>query len=582
MSQLPRSEYPRPQFVRDSYLSLNGEWEFSFDEPAFDQKIIVPYAYQTKLSGIHSNEAHDTVWYQKRFDLPEEMEGKRILLHFGAVDYQAKLWVNDQFVTEHIGGHIGFEVEITDLVATGENEIRLEVYDPVTDLEMPRGKQYWKPESASIFYTRTTGIWQSVWLEAVSETYLRKVWLTPDLDTRSIGIRYELDRIDSRMNPEPNAKLGIEISYEGTTVVSQVVDLLCDESELSVQLDQQRLLKWQAQEEMIWTPEKPRLFDIRFAVTEDGETVDEVDSYFGLRKISIENGKLLLNNRPYYQKLLLDQGYWRDGLLTAPTDEDFVTDIRLSKEMGFNGVRKHQKIEDPRFLYHADKMGFLVWGELPAAYVYSRKYVKRITDEWIDAIFRDYNHPSIVAWTPINESWGVVEVANDEMQQYHTAAMVSIAKSLDRTRPVISNDGWEHTMTDLLTIHDYEGKKDVLLDRYKDLDTILDATPAGRMLYANGWSYNGEPILVTEFGGISYQKDEQEGWGYTSASSDEDFAKRYNAVISAMLESPLIQGFCYTQITDVEQEINGLLTYDREPKIDPAIIKAINEGRYEE
>ena len=250
--------------------------------------------------------------------------------------------------------------------------------------------------------------------------------------------------------------------------------------------------------------------------------------------------------------------------------------------MGFNGVRKHQKIEDPRFLYHADKMGFLVWGELPAAYVYSRKYVKRITDEWIDAIFRDYNHPSIVAWTPINESWGVVEVANDLMQQYHTAAMVSIAKSLDRTRPVISNDGWEHTMTDLLTIHDYEGKKDVLLDRYKDLDTILDATPAGRMLYANGWTYNGEPILVTEFGGISYQKDEQEGWGYTSASSDEDFAKRYNAVISAMLESPLIQGFCYTQITDVEQEINGLLTYDREPKIDPAIIKAINEGRYEE
>ncbi|HZJ82815.1 MAG TPA: glycoside hydrolase family 2 TIM barrel-domain containing protein, partial [Clostridia bacterium] len=249
------------------------------------------------------------------------------------------------------------------------------------------------------------------------------------------------------------------------------------------------------------------------------------------------------------------------------------------KEMGFNGARKHQKIEDPRYLYWADKLGFLVWGEIAANYVYSRRAIKRLSNEWMDAIFRDYNHPSIVAWTPINESWGVPNILNNEDEQSLTASLVYLTKSLDTTRPVISNDGWEHTHTDLLTIHDYCPDKDTLLERYESVEKILDGMPAGRRMFAQGWEYKGQPILVTEFGGISYQTGEWEGWGYSSADSDEDYAKRYYDVVSAMLESDLIQGFCYTQITDVEQEINGLLTYDRKPKIDLKIIREINEGK---
>ncbi|MCL2323064.1 MAG: glycoside hydrolase family 2, partial [Oscillospiraceae bacterium] len=233
-----------------------------------------------------------------------------------------------------------------------------------------------------------------------------------------------------------------------------------------------------------------------------------------------------------------------------------------------------------RFLYHADKMGFIVWGEMPAAYVYSRKYVKRIMNEFIDEIFRDYNHPCIVVWTPINESWGVQNAISNEAEQHHISAMVHTIKSLDSTRLVVSNDGWEHTgATDLLTIHDYSGSKSVLKERYKFVDSALCAMPAGRSMFVSG-KYDNQPILITEFGGISYKKDDQDGWGYTNAVSDEDFIRRYCDVVSALLESPLIQGFCYTQLTDVEQEINGLLTYQRKPKVDVNIIKAINEGNY--
>ena len=570
---IPRSEYPRPQFVRDNWLCLNGEWDFSFDTDSFDRKIMVPYAHQTKLSGINVQDFHDIVWYRKGFTLPQSMNDRNIILHFGAVDYRCWVWVNDTFILEHTGGHVGFHADITHALRDGENEIRLKVEDDAGDLEMPRGKQFWEKTSRSIFYTRTTGIWQTVWLEAVNDTYLEKVWMTPDINRMALDVQYEIAG-------SGRSELKMEIFFEGNLVTTYTVKDIRNEGKCSIGLDAQALLAWQPFEQMIWTPESPRLFDIIFTVSVDGKITDKVDSYFGMRKVSVENGKFLLNDRPYYQKLLLDQGYWEDSLLTAPTDEDYITDIRLAKEMGFNGVRKHQKIEDPRFLYHADRMGFLVWGEIAAAYSYSKKYVKRITHEWIEEIFRDYNHPCIVAWTPLNESWGVTSIMVDAQQQAHSAAMVYLTKSLDKTRLVVSNDGWEHTVTDLFTIHDYEGRKDVLKERYKDIETILASQPASRSLYANNWEYKGEPILVTEFGGISYKTGSWDGWGYTSASSGEDYAERLYAVISAMLESPEIQGYCYTQITDVEQEINGLLTYDRKPKIDLNIIKQINEGTW--
>lgn len=573
MSNLPRSEYPRPQFVRESWMNLNGEWDFSFDTDSFDRKITVPYAYQCKLSGIDIQDFHDHVWYRKCFTLPADMQGKKILLHFGAVDYFCRVWVNGTLVTEHTGGHISFEADITHALKEGENEIRLFVEDKADDLEMPRGKQFWEKTSKSIFYTRTTGIWQTVWLEAVADSYLSRVFITPDIDDLSVEFRYEIEA------PE-GCVLEADISFEGTHLRTDTVDIQRGHGAFTAHIDQQQLSVWAFYEQLIWTPENPRLFDVTFRLKKDGSCVDCVTSYFGMRKVSIEGGHFMLNNRTYYQKLLLDQGYWEDSLLTAPTDEDYVKDITLAKEMGFNGVRKHQKIEDPRFLYHADKLGFLVWGEIAASYVYSRRSVKRITDEWMDEIFRDYNHPSIVAWTPLNESWGVANIRIDKQMQSHSAAMVYLTKSLDQTRPVISNDGWEHTCTDLLTIHDYDYCKETMKQRYATVESAISSMHCQRPLIAEGWKYEGQPILVTEFGGISYRKSSQEGWGYSNATSDEDFARRYYDVVSALLESPVVEGFCYTQISDVEQEINGLLTYDRVPKIDPAIIRAINEGTW--
>ncbi len=588
--QLPRPEYPRPQFERDCWVNLNGQWEFTFDDknigiknkwykaPSFEQKIIVPFTYQTKLSGINSEDIHDLVWYSRKFDLTEELKGKRIFLHFGAVDYKADVWVNGEHLITHCGGHVPFSVEITDVVKENENIVTVRVEDYTTDLELPRGKQFWKNDSdaitRSIFYTRTTGIWQTVWLEGVAETYLKKVWFTPNLDEKKISVQYEIDG-DCK-----DASMNVIIRLKDKVLIEDSLKVFNGRGKRDFWLDQEITLDWNHQESWVWTPSNPVLFDIEFKLASGSTPIDEVKSYFGMRKISVVDGRFMLNNRPFYQKMLLDQGYWEESLLTAPSDEAFVKDIELCKRMGFNGVRKHQKVEDPRFLYHADKMGFLVWGEMASAYTYSRKYVKRFTQEWIEMIERDYNHPCIVVWTPLNESWGVDCIMNNCDEQAHSASMYWLTKSIDQTRLVISNDGWDHTKSDLLTIHDYEWKKDVLKERYSTIENILSSRHTGRGMYAKGWNHEEQPVIVSEFGGISYEKGSWKGWGYSSAESEEDFVRRYYEVVSAMLESPKIQGFVYTQITDVEQEINGLMTYDRRPKADPDVIRLINEGKW--
>jgi len=567
-----RIEYPRPQLCRELWQSLNGEWKFSFDNKEYDKKIIVPFTYQTKLSGIENKEFHEVVWYKKAFSVPEDMLDKKILLHFGAVDYICYIYINDKFVGMHEGGQVGFSLDITENLSQNiENVIEVKVEDRPLDLEIPRGKQFWQEESEGIFYTPIMGIWQSVWIEAVEETYLHQVFITPMLDEKAVKIEYEL-------KGQPNVDFEVEITYQGKFVTKINMKTSNMSDCFVVQLAQSTLKSWNFVEDLAWSPEHPRLFDVAFRVKKNDVVVDETKSYFGMRKISICNGKIMLNNRVYYQKLLLDQGYWKDSLWTAPTDEAFIKDIQHAKDLGYNGVRKHQKVEDPRFLYHADKMGLLVWGEIGAAYVYSRDYAERMTKEWIEAVKRDYNHPCIVTWVPLNESWGVLEINQNKQQQSHSAAMYYLTKSLDETRLVISNDGWEHTYSDILTIHDYEGAREVLAERYKQLESILAAQPAGRPLYAEGWKYDNQPIMVTEFGGISYQKTETKGWGYTSAASEEEFIKRYRDVIEPILESPHVQGFCYTQLTDVEQEINGLLTYEREEKVPKEMIKKINRS----
>lgn len=575
MTALPRPEYPRPQFERAEWLNLNGTWRFDFDDAntglkdcwysqhQYSRHITVPYAFQTKLSGIGDIDLHDIVWYERDFEIPENWTQQKVLLHFGAVDYRALVWVNGIFVCQHEGGHVPFSADISHTLHAGSNRISLRVEDFSTDLEQPRGKQYWERESKSIFYTRTTGIWQTVWLEAVNNSHLQNVKMTPDIDKHEIQLQAIIAGFGTGL------ELEAEISFQGQPVKSQRFPLEKERSLNVIGLGDKIQL---------WSPENPALYDLQLRLWRGTDLLDTVKSYFGMRKIAIQAGKVTLNNQPYYMRLVLDQGYHPDSLLTYPSDEAIKLDAELTKQMGFNGVRKHQKVEEPRYLYWADHLGLLVWGEMANSYEYSEKAVERITKEWQEAIERDYNHPCIVAWVPINESWGVPNLQADARQIDHLQALYYLVRSIDPSRLVISNDGWEHAKTDLLTIHDYEGSGAVLRERYGSLENTLAARPANRDLYVKGFAHSSEPILITEFGGIAYQKDAQQGWGYTTASDDAEFLRRYRDVLEAVLASPVIQGYCYTQLTDVEQEINGLLTYRREAKVDLDILRQINLG----
>lgn len=573
---MPRPEYPRPQFVRQRWLNLNGTWRFDFDDAnvglnarwhehaPLQHEITVPFTFQSKAGGIGTNDFHDVVWYQRSFETPADWRGSSILLNFGAVDYRAWVWVNGSFAVYHEGGHTPFQVDITPFLRDAANTLVVRVEDVSTDRHQPRGKQYWEAHSASIFYTRTTGIWQTVWLEPVGKVYLAGLRLTPDVDRAALQAEFVLAGSETA-----GVEVETEITYAGSPVASGTVSLDDARALLSVGIGGDLHL---------WSPEDPALYDLTVRVKRDGQILDEVTSYFGMRKISIEDGQVRLNNQPYVMKLVLDQGYHPDGVLTFPTDEDFRRDIELTKAMGFNGARKHQKVEDPRFLYWADKMGLLVWGEMANTFAFSPTSLQRITAEWQAAVLRDYNHPCIVAWVPMNESWGVPNLKSDSHQRAHLVALYQLTRSLDTTRLVISNDGWEHAQTDLLTIHDYESNGEVLSERYRTLDNILAATPAKRDLYTTGYSHQGQPILLTEYGGVAFRKSDAVGWGYSTAGDEAEFVQRLREIVEAVMASPVLQGFCYTQLTDVEQEINGLLTYDRQPKTDMSTIAAINNA----
>lgn len=588
---MSRNEYPRPQFVRNEWMNLNGEWNFEFDDNnlgqkekwflnhKYSKKINVPFAFQTKLSGIHDKSFHDYIWYNRSFNIPNNWKEKRVILHFNAVDYECIVYVNGCFACKHIGGQSAFKVDITDYLNYSLEEVTVYVYDPSTNQFIPRGKQYWKEKAESIWYDRTSGIWQTVWLEAVNKSHIENFKMTPDIDNGKLNVDLRFSSITE------NSELLIEVYEQGKIIDSlkTKVSLLNVNHTLNIYRND-IFNTYVHDNKKVWSPENPYLYDIIFKLIENDEIIDEVSSYFGMRKIHSKDGIVYLNNRPYFQKLLLDQGYWRDGLLTAPSDEDFVKDIVLAKQMGFNGCRKHQKAEDPRFLYHADKLGFLVWGEMANCANYDDTTIQRISNEWIEIINRDYNHPCIITWVPLNESWGVPFIATDKAQQEHSLALYHLIHSLDNTRFVISNDGWELTKTDICAIHNYNhGQKDeidkqiVFKESLETKENILNYLPAGRLIYVNGFKNEGEPILLTEFGGIAYKKDASEGWGYTSVQSDEEFINDFNRVMMAIKNSKVLLGYCYTQICDVEQEINGLLTYDRVPKVDVKIIKKIND-----
>lgn len=587
-----REEYPRPQHVRDEWLNLNGEWSFCFDDEdtgvdnkwyatdeLFDRTIQVPYVYQSKLSGINDQENHEIVWYKRQVDVPESFIGKEVLLHFGAVDYISDVYVNGQKVGSHKGGHTSFSFSISPFIDSEKLIVTLRVFDPRKEESIPRGKQTWEDKPQSIWYTNSTGIWQTVWMEALSDRYVSAMCFTPDIDKGQVTCKSSFNK------PVNGCELDYSISFKGEQVLKSRFEVTGTSHNVVFDLHQGSIFRTSHHHNgWHWTPEDPNLFDIEVRLIDQGNTIDKVSSYFGMRKVHTENGQVYLNNKPYYQKLVLDQGYWPESLMTAPSDDALKHDILISKEMGFNGCRKHQKVEDPRFLYWADQLGYLVWGESASAHFFDESAVPLVTNEWIEILERDYNHPSIVAWVPFNESWGINDVGRDSQQQHYTLALYHLIHSLDETRPVISNDGWEMTVTDLSAIHHYgHGEMDEKekYERFKlDLKTkeaILESNSANRSIYANGFSHQGEPVLLTEFGGIGYKKDDQDGWGYSSVDNDEEFISEYKRVLAAVYESEVLAGYCYTQLYDVEQEINGLLTYNREPKVSVEKIREINE-----
>jgi beta-galactosidase/beta-glucuronidase len=577
--------YPRPQFVRgkDSWESLNGPWDFSFDDEnrgategwfrAFPKgrKITVPYTCESPKGGINDPAFHPVVWYNRTLEIRrEKLGGKRAVIHFEGSDYRTSLWVNGAFAGTHEGAYARFSFDITELLKDGTNELTVRAEDSF-DLDQPRGKQRWKRNNFGCWYVQTTGIWKTVWLEYVPELHIEAVKMTPCFSGGTL-------EIEAAIKPFPAAALEVKISHDGKPAGAATVEVNRKETRLEISIVSLDVCEWGL---LTWAPEHPHLYDISFRLLKDGKTVDEVLSYFGMREIRIDGPNVLLNGNPLYQRLILDQGYWKDSHLTPPGEQALVTDIDKIMSAGYNGVRKHQKTEDELFLYWADVKGLLVWSETAAAYEYNDEAVTRFTREWMEIVRQNYNHPSIITWTPFNESWGVPHIKTDRRQQRFTEAIYNLTKAYDNQRPVICNDGWEHTISDIITLHDYEENGDNFLERYgKHLEEILGSLVYHNLdkpAFAGGYAYRGQPVILSEFGGIAFNNDDS-GWGYgNKVNTKEDFIKRFDSITSAIKQIDAICGYCYTQVTDVQQEINGLMDMDRNFKVDPGILKEINE-----
>ncbi|TFW16970.1 glycoside hydrolase family 2 [Massilia arenosa] len=574
-------EYPRPQLVRKNWLNLNGKWKFSFDEartckvpqdcPQWTHQIEVPFAPETEMSGIADQGFHTHCWYEREFELAPH-DG-RTLLHFGAVDYFCRVWVNGMLVCEHEGGHTSFTADITSAMRTeGQQVVTVYVEDNPADLAKPRGKQDWLREPHSIWYPRTTGIWQTVWVEQVASTYVQTLRWTPLFETFEIGCEViATGDIDDDLFVEVKIWNGEEL------LADDYYKLLGHEANRKIALSDPGIDD--SRNELLWSPEQPKLLDAEITLRHGDRILDQIRSYTALRSFSINRDRLMLNGRPYFLRLVLDQGYWPESFMTAPSDQHLKRDIELTKAMGFNGVRKHQKIEDPRYLYWADKLGLLVWEEMPSAYRFSPKAITRMVKEWTEAIERDYSHPSIIVWVAFNESWGVPNLTLTQAHRNAVEALYHYTRTLDATRPVIGNDGWEASATDILGIHDYDGDPERLSQRYESSEhrTLFDQRrPGGRILTLDGFPHRGQPIVLTEFGGIAYDVDADPNitWGYSRANTAESFIDVYQRMLAVVNTRTMFAGFCYTQFADTFQEANGLLRADRTPKVPLAQIYA--------
>lgn len=566
-----RTEYPRPQFRRDSWQSLNGEWEFDFGEKdikklSLRRKINVPFSYQWSASGIGDKTQHDTLWYRRTFTAEAK---KRALLCFNAADYQTDVWINGYHVLTHRGGFTPFKTDITEYLHKGENQIVVRCIDTL-DSTQPRGKQSWTGEPFTCFYYPNSGIWGSVWIEYFGEDCIDEYSLQPDIDNRML-----YGCIETLYGAAD--ELEITLKFKDKVIKTQRVSLNGKRTEYSVKLTGAGFDFG----EMLWWADNPNLIYVDFALFKDGKLCDQAHARVGMRKISVDaSGKILLNDRPLFQRLILDQGYWDESGLTPPSAEELKKDIQLSKAMGFNGARKHQKLEDPYFYYFADELGFLTWCEMPSAYTFCEKEVENITREWQEIVNIAKNFASVITYVPLNESWGVREIKTDKAQQNFAKSLYYLTKSIDGTRLVSTNDGFENIEeSDILSIHDYDIKRaDEFPEKYnKGYDGLH---PQGWALFANGHKYKGQPVLFTEFGGIAFVNQAQgEAWGYgNGAKNEEDLLSRLEQLIKGIAKTEF-QGYCYTQLTDVQQEVNGLLYADRTPKADLNKLKRIFENK---
>lgn len=573
--QSPRPEYPRPQFERADWVNLNGTWTYDFDfgrtgnergwqaSQGFGGKITVPFCPESKLSGVAHTDFINSIWYQRNIDIPQAWQGKRILLNFGAADYETHVYIDGKLAGSHYGAGSSFAVDITRFAegATHHNLV-VQVNDNLRDGHQTGGKQSTRSSSYGCLYTRVTGIWQTVWLEAVDKEGLKSVFAVPDIDQKQISIHPQF------YAENPDNRLTVTL-YDGKKAVASRTVTASNAATVTLNVPGMKL----------WSPESPFLYDLVYKVTRDGKTIDEVHSYAGMRKVALKDGFFWLNNRKYFQRLVLDQGYYPDGIWTAPSDDALRRDIQLAKNAGFNGARLHQKSFEERYYYWADKLGYLTWGESASWGLdeNSELSARNFITEWAELVTRDRNHPSLVTWTPFNETWGCSDTG---VYSRMVNDVYDLTKALDPTRPVNDASGDGHIKTDIWSVHDYERDPVKLANSH--------TFAPGKTVYRNqpdksAWlaPYEGQPYMVDEFGGLPWipQADRSTSWGYgDNIDNIEDFYRILENEVKALKSCPKVTGFCYTQITDVEQEKNGIYRYDRTPKFDTARIKAIFES----
>ncbi|MFE6891359.1 glycoside hydrolase family 2 TIM barrel-domain containing protein [Streptomyces sp. NPDC057694] len=588
-THLDAAGHPRPQLVRDpDWRDLSGPWGFAHDDAdlgrrarwmdpgvtaPFTATITVPYPPESPASGIHDTGLHPVVWYRRTVDLTRPAAGRRLLLHFGAVDHRADVWLDGRPVGHHEGGHTGFTCDLTDAVDhDGPHEIVVRAEDQPLDPTQPRGKQDWRRDPHVIWYHRTTGIWQPVWLEEVPDEHLTRVHWTPDIAHARVHCQVRLNHW-----PDGPRSLTVRLALGERILAEQRIRT--DQRETAFDITVPALRHGQDLDDLLWTPEHPHLVDATVTLDDaEGAPLDHVTSYLGLRDIGWNDGLFLLNHKPYFLRFALQQGYWPDTHLAAPA-EALRRDAELAKEIGLNGLRVHQKIEDPRFLYWADRLGLLLWEEMPSAYAFGTTTVERVTREWTEAVTRDLGHPSIMAWIPVNESWSVPNPADVPAQRHFMDALYHLTKALDPSRPAVSNDGWEISQADIWGVHDYTQDAATLRRRYGHAalrqGELREQWPGAKRVTLDGAGYHQQPVVLSEFGGATFEPAAGEEWfGYDTVASQKEFADRLSGLVSAAVDSGLA-GFCYTQFTDTLQETNGLLTAERAPKLPVAELRAV-------